>query len=112
LSYYSEGNYVESVELWQDVLRKNANCRIAYKSIGKAYLQQGQYRDAMTCFENADDKEGYSDAWTEYRKQLIRENLLLVIFGAVAVVILLMITIRLLRRLFRFEKKRKTTVFR
>lgn len=112
LSYYSEGNYMESVELWQNVLRKNANCRIAYKSIGKAYMQQGQYKEAMTYFENADDKEGYSDAWAEYRKQLIRDNLLWVILGFLAIVIILVMVIRLLRRVFRFEKKRKPTIFR
>lgn len=112
LSYYSEGKYVESVGLWEKVLKRNSNSMIAYKSIGKAYLQQGDYRQAMEYFRNADDKEGYSSAYALYRKEFARRYILLIVAGIVLAVVLLGFLLRRLRRWFGFAGKKTKVVFK
>lgn len=75
LEYYNDGRYNESVELWENVLKLNNNYTTAYRSIGRAYLQQGRYKEAMEMLEEGNDKYFYSLALKEYRKEFTRDNL-------------------------------------
>ncbi len=75
LSYYKKGLYEESVDLWKDVLKQNNKYTIAYRSIGRAYLQQGYYKEAMEVLKEGNDKYFYSMALKEYRKEYTRDNL-------------------------------------
>lgn len=91
LDYYNKGLYEDSVDLWQNVLSMNNNYTIAYKSIGRAYLQQGYYKEAMDVLKEGNDKYFYSMALKEYRKEYIRANMwwmvILVVVVLVGVVI-------------------------
>ncbi len=85
LDYYNQGLYEESVELWQKVLDTNNNYTTAYKSIGRAYLQQGLYKEAMDVLEKGNDKYFYSMALKEYRKELTRKNMWWMVIVIVAI---------------------------
>lgn len=87
LSYYSEGKYNESVELWENVLKVNNNYTTAYRSIGRAYLQQGRYTEAMEMLKEGNDKYFYSLALKEYRKEYTRENMWWMVIVLVAVLV-------------------------
>lgn len=89
LYYYSQGLYEESVEPWEKVLEFNSQYPLAYKSIGKAFLQEGEYKKAMNYFKKSEDKQGYSQAFREYRKTLYSKYFLWIILSLVALVILI-----------------------
>ncbi|MBE6903472.1 MAG: hypothetical protein E7480_02580 [Ruminococcaceae bacterium] len=91
LTYYSEGLYEETIEGFEEILKENNNLSLAYKSIGKAYLQKGEYKKALDYLKKANDRQGYSDAFKEYRKEFIRDNLLILLAGAIIVIIALKI---------------------
>ncbi len=65
---YQEGKYTESVELWNQVMRQNGNFETAYVGIGKALMGAENYGEAMAYFQKGQDREGYSQAYEEYRK--------------------------------------------
>ena len=69
---YSKGLFTESKELWEKVLRLNANCEIAYSGIGKALYEEQQYKEAMTYFKKGYDRSGYNKAFKEYRMRLMQ----------------------------------------
>lgn len=73
--YYAEGLYEESMGMWQEILKDNANLSLASRSIGKAYLQQGLYLEAMRYLQRGNDRQAYSRAFREYRKLLARSYL-------------------------------------
>ena len=91
---YSKGLYDQTIDGFRQLLDENSNLSLAYKSIGKAYLQEGEYQRALNYFERANDRQGYSDALKEYRKVFIRDHILLLLVLAVAAIILLRFLIR------------------
>lgn len=104
MGYYSDGRFIESVDLWNKILKLNSNCLIAYKSIGKAYYQQGNSRLAMEYFKNGDDKEGYSNAYAEYRKEFVRKNIYWILLISILVFIATKLLYKAGRRFFRLER--------
>lgn len=108
---YNEGHYKESVGLWREVLRYNSNYSLAYKSIGKAFLQEENYVEAMKYFKKGEDRAAYSQAFREYRKELVRKYFLLYLALAIAGVWLIKRLIRLLLDLLGFRRKTKNIMF-
>ena len=72
---YLEGEYDESAELWQDVLKMNANYPLAFRGIGRAILRKNDYKGAMEYFEMAHDRENYGRAFKLYRKEWVEKNI-------------------------------------
>lgn len=68
------GEYQDSAELWSEMLKLNANYDMAYTGIGRARLQQGRYAEAMQSFRLGNDRDGYSKAYSYYRKQRVDES--------------------------------------
>lgn len=97
LEYYNDGRYNESVELWENILKLNNNYTTAYRSIGRAYLQQGRYKEAMEMLKEGNDKYFYSLALKEYRKEFTRDNLWWMLIVFVAVLVGVVIGIKRLR---------------
>ena len=61
----AEGSTAE----WKEVLKLNSNSERAYVGLGKTYLTEGRYEEAMECFEFGNNKEYYSKAFQYYRKE-------------------------------------------
>ena len=59
---YNDGLYVESIDQWNEVLRENANLLSAHVGLGKAYMQLGDYREAMQYFKVGEAKDEYAVA--------------------------------------------------
>ncbi|MBQ8731422.1 MAG: tetratricopeptide repeat protein [Oscillospiraceae bacterium] len=68
---FIKGDYQESMETWKQVLKRNANFDLAYIGMGHAYLQTGDYEQALECYEMGKYKKGYSDAYAEHRTKLL-----------------------------------------
>ena len=87
MSLYNDGKYQEALAIWKKVLRKNGNLQIAYIGIGEALLGQKKYTEAMKYFEIGRYKEGYSEAFLMYRKELLQENFGLILAFVVGLLI-------------------------
>ena len=85
---YLEGKYDESAELWQNVMKMNANYPLAFRGIGRAVLRQNEYREAMDYFEMAHDRQNYGRAYKLYRKEWVERNIwwILLILAAVLII--------------------------
>ncbi|MFW6269320.1 MAG: YIP1 family protein [Bacillota bacterium] len=72
---YNNGYYERSTELWEKVLKLDSNYYLAYSKIGRALLRQDNYVQAMDNFWLGNDREGYSEAFSYYRNQVIKANI-------------------------------------
>lgn len=68
---------------WQEVLKRNSNCEMAYIGLGKTLLSEGDYKKAMEYFKLGNNRKYYSKAFYYYRKEVMEEN-----FGKIMAVII------------------------
>ncbi len=84
-SYY-HGRWDEATAWYEEVLRLCGNLETAYVGIGKNYLMQEEYEQAMYYFKLGNNREFYSKAYKGYRSEKMRDN-----FGVIAVVAVVLI---------------------
>ncbi len=98
MRYYHEGKYLESEQVWKDLLRENSNLPFAYRSLGRAQYHLGNYRSAMDYLEQGGDTYFYSLAKQEYRKKVVDEYFVWILFGGIAVCVGLVFLFKWIRR--------------
>ena len=76
---YLDGDYDKSAELWQEVMKLNANYPLAFRGLGRSMLRQEKYLEAMDYFERAHDRDDYGRAFKQYRKIWIEKNVLWIV---------------------------------
>lgn len=84
---YQKGLYEESFDLWKDVLDVAGNYYVAHKGLAKAYYKKGLWVESMDEYQKAGDIKGYSEAFAEYRHDILRNYFGLVILAGIAVVV-------------------------
>ena len=72
---YHEGDYQGSAEVWQDVLKMNANYTLAFRGIGRAVMREDKFEEAMKYFKMAHDRESYGRVFKLYRKEWVEKNI-------------------------------------
>lgn len=87
LSQYKQGDYDASAATWQKVLKLNGNYDQAYIGIGRAYLRQKKYTQAMEYFKLKLDSTNYSKAYKLYRKKWFEDNIIYIIVIIVVLVV-------------------------
>lgn len=87
LSEYKQGHYDKSAAIWQKVLKQNGNYDQAYIGIGRAYLRQEKYTEAMEYFKLKLDFTNYSKAYKLYRKEWFEENIGIIIAVLVIIIV-------------------------
>ena len=97
------GKYDDAAVKWEQVLDINGNYDLAYIGLGKAYLRQERYKEAMDYFKLKRARKYYSKAFTYYRKEWIEANIGWVLAAILAVVFVPMIIKRI--RMFIRELK-------
>ncbi|MFA7124005.1 MAG: hypothetical protein WC212_08200 [Candidatus Delongbacteria bacterium] len=83
---YNTGKYENSLELWGEVLKADANYELAYTGLGKAQFNLGEFDKAMVSFRLGEDRMNYSLAKKEYRSILLQKY-----FGLIGTVMILLI---------------------
>lgn len=83
---FEDGKYQEAIEPWQKVLQQNSRYEIANTGMGKALIKLGDYKEAMRYFKLGENKQGYSDAFTEYRNEIINQYFPLFMLGIVLLI--------------------------
>lgn len=79
MDLFDQGKYEESQAAWEDVITINGNYDLAYIGVGRAYLRQKEYKEAMDLFELKYDDENYSKAYRQYRKIWVEENIVKIV---------------------------------
>lgn len=101
---YNDGKYLESSQYWQEVLNIDASYDLAHSGMAKALYKESKYKESMKEYDLANNRAGYSKAFSKYRHDLFRNNFVaLVLIGAavIAVAILLIVLfLRLNRRIY------------
>ncbi len=90
LKNQNDHNYDASIDYWQDVLTANNNFDLAYIGIGKALYSQGDYDQAYLMLQRAYETDYASKAFSEMRKDIV-ENWVLLIVAAVVVIVWLFV---------------------
>ena len=88
IKLYRDGLNTEALEPWTEVLKANNNYELAYVGIGKALMNEGRFKEAMKYFKLGQQKEYYSDAFKEYRTEVLREHFSLIMYVIIALIIL------------------------
>lgn len=71
---YGEGKYLEAKPDWEEVIKRDGTYTMAYVGLGKAYMKEENYKEAMDCFKDAYDQVHYDEAFKYYREQFLRDN--------------------------------------
>lgn len=80
---YYDRDYETSKALWEEVVVENSNYFLAYVGIGKTYLRQEDYKNALINLELGHDYFNYSRAYKEYRNQQMKKILPFIIGGVI-----------------------------
>lgn len=75
VTLFNDGKYLESKDLWIEILRQNSSFALAHSALGYALAKEGRYEEALREFYDAKDYKGYSDTYWEIRNTTIQENL-------------------------------------
>ena len=82
------GDYEKALPLWEQVLKNDRNCQVAYSGIARAYYAAGDYDNAMKYAEEGFDYHTYSLSYEFVRKNFIEEYIYLlagIILGVVII---------------------------
>lgn len=74
---------------YREILDRNSGSSIANSGIAKMYLRQKKYKEAMIYFKRANYKDGYSQAFQGYRKQLVDKIFFVVPFVLIGLILLI-----------------------
>lgn len=92
-----DGDESQAVPLWQEVLRLDENNELANSGIGKAYLSAGDNEKALLYLRRGMNRAYYSVAFKRWRNEAMRENISWLLTGAVALVILLIVLLKVVK---------------
>ncbi len=84
--YLDTGNYEDSEEVWNEVLKLNGMSRIAHLGLGKTLLRQERYDEALEEFRIANDRKNYSTAFWELRSAWLDSYVLYIFLGLVIII--------------------------
>jgi tetratricopeptide (TPR) repeat protein len=71
---YFDGRYQEAAAIWAEIAQRDTNFALAHSGLGKALMRQERFLDAMQEYRYAENKDGYSAAFGEYRYVWMRAN--------------------------------------
>lgn len=91
IEYHYKGNYDKSTEMWEKVLKYNANNDLAYTGLGRAAMRLDDFATAMEYFKLGNNRRDYSDALSYYRKEVIGRNFNKIMAGLLLLIILVIV---------------------
>lgn len=84
-----DGNYTGANEKWNEILKIDSGYFLAHKGIGKIQYREGDYKASMESYKLAEDKSGYSNAFSEERHEIFREYFFWLIVLVVVVLVVI-----------------------
>ncbi len=95
LYYYQQGNYIESKEPWEEVLKMNDLFDLAHSGLGNAYYSLGDYEEALEEYYVSFDREGYSDAYWEVRNAWLLSSAEIILYVGLGLLVVYFVNMRL-----------------
>jgi len=95
---YNSGNYAQSRKVWEEVLKIDAKYNLAHRGIAKALVKEEKWKEAMDRYKLANDQEGYSEAFIQYRHSIFRQYTIWIALAILAAVIALCYAYKFLRQ--------------
>ena len=92
------GNYDESGELWQVLLRANARSKIAHIGYGKTLFHEQKFSEALNHFKIANDKEFYSECFWEMRNEWLNNHIIYFLFAVIIFILYRLFATKLLKK--------------
>jgi hypothetical protein len=89
LALYSDGEYIKAVDEWAKVQKMHEGNIMAQVGMAKALFKQGQYEEAMRLYRLADDKDGYSEAFYEYRQDFLRQYFIYIVLVGIILIFII-----------------------
>lgn len=89
VTLHGEGRYAEALDYWQQALEIDSNYALAHQGVAKVMGKQERWEDALASYYLADDKEGYSEAFAEYRHETFRQHFVPIVLGIAVGAVLL-----------------------
>lgn len=83
---FKDGKYEESCASWENVISLNGNYDLAYIGIGRTLLREEKYKEAMEYFKLKYDRENYSRAYVQYRKEWCEEHIVAIVLVILALI--------------------------
>ena len=74
MSAYVLQDYTRSLQLWEEIIKRNNNCDLAYYKAGYCLYRLKDYEKAMEYFKLVNDKEAYSMARVKQTQIDMNEN--------------------------------------
>lgn len=87
VALYNAGKYREAKTAFEAVLAIDGNYDLAYEGIGRILVKEGDYTGAMEYYRMANDKAGYSTAFSKYRHEFFRAYFFWIVLAAVALLV-------------------------
>ncbi|MBQ8395709.1 MAG: hypothetical protein IJX54_01775 [Oscillospiraceae bacterium] len=95
---FNEGLYEDSLDLWNEVVKRDGNYNMAYTAIGRALLNQDKYEEAMKYFKVAFEDIDYYRAFEADRQDMLRDNFTLIVVLLVALVVVVIVISQLQKK--------------
>lgn len=86
ISIIDSGDFEKIEKLSSRLLNYNTNCQYAQYAMGFVTEHNGDYKTAMQYYKNANDRISYAQSFKLYRTQLLKENIVWVIFLIVVLI--------------------------
>lgn len=94
-----EYEYEEAAHYWKKVYEINPNSLLANLGLGKYELRNGDYEAAIEYFKETGERELYSSAFEKVRMVFLEENLGIILFILIIVIIILSLFMKWIRKL-------------
>ena len=103
----STGDVDDAAAKWAKVIQYNANYEYAYVGVGKGYLKNKDYKNAMEYFRQGSNKLQYSEAYKLYRNNLIKRYAPIVLYSIIGLVVIVKVTKLILKKTGHLKVKEK-----
>ena len=87
--HFHQGEWEESARLLEKALSLNSNFDLAYSGIGKHYLMQGDYENAMYFLRLGQNRTFYSRAFNRFRNEWVKDNFYWFVLVFIVLVVIL-----------------------
>lgn len=96
MEYEAIGEYEKASETYKEILTLNSNSEIAYIGVGKQFLRQEKYKEAMTYFKLGNDRQYYSKAYEQHRQEQLAViiPIVLIVIGAIVIICIVLAAIK------------------
>lgn len=98
VTLHGQGRYEEALVYWRQALDIDSSYKLAHRGVAKVMGKQENWEEALRAYELADDREGYSKAFAEYRHEMFRSHFLLVTGLVAAAVFILFFSLSRAKR--------------